>query len=168
MGKVINLQDATKKKAWLFVPITTEFSSCRIDKSVEESLGEKCRELNYDIVGSTSVCGDQRVIYHCFCNLIECLHKTHCAQTIYTLSLAFIFETASQFDKIENLLRDMNISFEGLDKMKLPRSLGEIEAHNRLVQEILLGPLPEHLSKGWCCSGDFPAQQSANKQRNSN
>lgn len=78
------------------------------------------------------------------------------------------FETASQFDKIENLLRDMNISFEGLDKMKLPRSLGEIEAHNRLVQEILLGPLPEHLSKGWCCSGDFPVQQSANKQRNSN
>lgn len=163
MGKVINLSDVTRKKVWLFVPQTTEFGGYTVSTSIEETLVERCRELNYEIVGSTSVCGPQCMIYTGFCDLIKSLNSTHSASAIYTLSVAFIFETESQFGKIENLLRDMNISLEGLDKMQLPRSIEAIEEQNRLVREILLGPLPEHMSNAWNCNNGFQTEQPSNK-----
>ena len=163
MGKVINLSDVTRKKVWLFVPKTTEFGGYTVSTSIEETLVEKCQELNYEIVGSTSVCGPQRMIYSGFCDLIKSLNNTHSASAIYTLSVAFIFETEIQFEKIENLLRDMNISLEGLDKMQLPRSIEAIEERNRLVREILSGPLSEHMSNAWNCNNGFQTEQSSNK-----
>ena len=137
MGKVIALTKTTSKKVWVFAPWTVEHGNYKACNSIVETLADKCKELNYEIVGSTSIYGNQHMVYKGLCRLIEDLAENGCANTIYTLSLAFVFNTEFEFQRLENLLRHTGISLEGLDKIRLPRSAKEIENLDRLIREIL-------------------------------